>query len=497
MPVERLVCMRALHPDARFSPALKVPAACAQPWEADAALVDVIRARLTGFGPLTVGAIAEPLGLPPASVETALAALEREGYVMRGRFTPGATNDEWCERHLLARIHRYTVKRLRREIEPVERADFMRFLLHWQHLTPDTRGTGRDALAAVVEQLEGYEAAAGAWEDALLPARLTDYTAGGLDELCRSGKLVWTRIGAPARAAGTPVKTTPVVLLPRRHLRAWQALRDPDAQPALSARATQVRDALVTHGAMFFDALLDELHMLPVELEQALGELVSAGLVNADSFAGLRALLKPAVKRSATYAPRTRRGGALIGGMDDAGRWALVQRGAVPDDAPAPVPKRGATATDRDALEHIVWTLLRRYGVVFWRLLEREAEWLPSWRELVRVLQRLEARGEIRGGRFVAGIAGEQFALPEAIPVLREVRRQPGDGQFVCVTGVDPLNLAGTLLPGDKVPALAGNRLLFRDGVPIASLVSGTFHYAADLMPAAREDARLRLARRH
>ncbi|MBN3800542.1 DEAD/DEAH box helicase, partial [Burkholderia sp. Ac-20392] len=207
VPVERLVCVRALHPDARITPALKVPAACAQPWEADAALVDVIRARLTGFGPLALDSIATPLGLPPASIATALAALEREGYVMRGRFTPGTTTDEWCERHLLARIHRYTVKRLRREIEPVERADFMRFLFHWQHLTPDTRGTGRDALAAVVEQLEGYEAAASAWEDALLPARLTDYMAGGLDELCRSGKLVWTRIGAPARAAGTPVKT--------------------------------------------------------------------------------------------------------------------------------------------------------------------------------------------------------------------------------------------------------------------------------------------------
>ncbi|MCA8091268.1 DEAD/DEAH box helicase [Burkholderia anthina] len=495
VPVERLVCLRALHPDARPAPVLKVPAACAQPWEADAALVDVIRARLTGFGPLTLDAIAQPLGLPPSAIATALAALEREGYVMRGRFTPGATVDEWCERHLLARIHRYTVKRLRREIEPVERADFMRFLLHWQHLTPDTRGSGRDALAAVVEQLEGYEAAAGAWEDALLPARLTDYTAGGLDELCRSGKLVWTRIGAPARAAGTPVKTTPVVLLPRRHLGAWQALRDPAAQPALSARATQVRDALAAHGAMFFDALLDELHMLPVELEQALGELVSAGLVNADSFAGLRALLRPAVKRSATYAPRTRRGGALIGGMDDAGRWALVQRVTPPDDTPAP--KRGMAVTDPDALEHIVWTLLRRYGVVFWRLLEREADWLPSWRELVRVLQRLEARGEIRGGRFVAGLAGEQFALPEAIPILRELRRQPGDGQYVCVTGADPLNLAGTLLPGDKVPALAGNRVLFRDGMPVASLVSGTFHYAPDLTPAAREEARLRLARRY
>ncbi|MET3821042.1 ATP-dependent Lhr-like helicase [Burkholderia sp. PvR073] len=497
VPVERLVCIRALHPAARVAPALKVPATCAQPWDADAALVDVIRARLTGFGPLTLDAIAQPLGLPPATIATALAALEREGYVMRGRFTPGATTDEWCERHLLARIHRYTVKRLRREIEPVERADFMRFLFHWQRMTPDTRGTGRDALAAVVEQLEGYEAAASAWEDALLPARLTDYTAGGLDELCRAGKLVWTRIGAPARAAGTPVKTTPVVLLPRRHLGAWQALRDPDAQPALSARATQVRDALAAHGAMFFDALLDELHMLPVELEQALGELVSAGLVNADSFAGLRALLKPAVKRSATYAPRTRRGGALIGGMDDAGRWALVQRVSPPNDAPTPAPKRGAPATDPDALEHIVWTLLRRYGVVFWRLLEREADWLPSWRELVRVLQRLEARGEIRGGRFVAGLAGEQFALPEAIPILRELRRQPGDGQYVCVTGADPLNLAGTLLPGDKVPALAGNRVLFRDGVPVASLVSGAFHYAPELPPAAREDARLRLARRY
>ncbi|RKU04559.1 ATP-dependent DNA helicase [Burkholderia sp. Nafp2/4-1b] len=507
VPVERLVCLRELHPDARVAPALKVPAACAQPWEPDAALVDVMRARLTGFGPLALDAIAQPLGLQPAAIATALTALEREGYVMRGRFTPGATTDEWCERHLLARIHRYTVKRLRREIEPVERADFMRFLFHWQHLTPDTRGTGRDALAAIVEQLEGYEAAASAWEDALLPARLTDYTAGGLDELCRSGKLVWTRIGAPARAAGTPVKTTPVVLLPRRHLGAWQALRDPDAQPALSARATQVRDALVAHGAMFFDALLDELHMLPVELEQALGELVSAGLVNADSFAGLRALLKPAVKRSATYAPRTRRGGALIGGMDDAGRWALVQRVSAPNEAssssptptpsPTSTPKRGAGATDPDALEHIAWTLLRRYGVVFWRLLEREADWLPSWRELVRVLQRLEARGEIRGGRFVAGLAGEQFALPEAIPILRELRRQPGNGEYVCVTGADPLNLAGTLLPGDKVPALAGNRVLFRDGVPIASLVSGTFHYLPDLPPAAREDARLRLARRY
>lgn len=492
VPVERVVCLQALHPDAQFAPKLKVPDACAAPWEADAALVDVIRARLTGFGPLPVEAIAQPLGVSEGAAAAALAALEHEGYVMRGRFTPGGDVEEWCERHLLARIHRYTVKRLRREIEPVERADFMRFLLHWQHLTTDTRGSGREALAAVVEQLEGFEAAAGAWEDALLPARLADYTAGGLDDLCRSGKLVWTRIGAPARAAAGPVKTTPIVLLPRRDVAAWQALRDPEAQPALSARATQVRDALAAHGAMFFDGLLDELRILPVELEQALGELVSAGLANADSFAGMRALLRPSTKRNARYAPRGRRGGALIGGMDDAGRWALVQRPAPVEEPPT---RRTPTVTDPDALEHIAWTLLRRYGVVFWRLLEREADWLPSWRELVRVFQRLEARGEIRGGRFVAGLAGEQFALPEAIPVLREMRRQPGEGEFVCVSGADPLNLVGTLLPGDKVPALAGNRVLFRDGVPVASLVAGDFKYAPDLDAGARDDARVRLAR--
>ncbi|WP_323117948.1 DEAD/DEAH box helicase [Burkholderia alba] len=496
LPAERVACLRALHPDASLAPALKPPPGFADPWEAGAALIDVVRARLTGFGPSTVAEIAAPLGLPRAAIDAALAALESEGYVMRGRFTPGAPDEEWCERHLLARIHRYTVKRLRREIEPVERADFMRFLFHWQRVSPDTRGTGRDALAAVVEQLAGFEAAALAWEEALLPARLTDYMTGGLDALCRSGKLAWTRIGAPAKSASVPVKTTPVVLLPRRDLAAWQALRDPAAQPALSARGERVRDTLAAHGAMFFDELLADTHLLQVELEGALGELVAAGLVNADSFAGLRALLKPAVKRGAYWAPRTRRGGALIGGMDDAGRWALVRR-PVDDTREPTAPNRvpGFDATAPATLEHVAWTLLRRYGVVWWRILEREASWLPGWRALLRVYQRLEARGEIRGGRFIAGLAGEQFALPEAIPVLRDVRRQPPDGRMICVSGADPLNLVGTLLPGDKVPALAGNRVLYRDGVPVASLVAGQFVYADALDAHEREAARVHLAR--
>ncbi|KVN07909.1 MULTISPECIES: DEAD/DEAH box helicase [unclassified Burkholderia] len=526
---ERVACMRALYgEDVAPDPPLAPPPGFDAPWERDAALVDVIRARLTGFGPLTADALAAPLALPAASVAIALAALEREGYAMRGRFTPGARDDEWCERHLLARIHRYTVKRLRREIEPVELADFMRFLFHWQRVAPDTRGLGVDALAPVVHQLEGFEAAASAWEDEILPARLADYVTGGLDEPCRAGKLTWTRLGAPPKAASAPVKTTPVVLLPRRELAVWQALRDPAALPALSARAERVRATLAAYGAMFFDELTAHARLLPVELERALGELVAAGLVNADSFAGLRALIRPAAQRSAHRSSRVRRGGALIGGMDDAGRWALVQRLPLApldfdeddDDASGGSARRsGASVADADAdariaramraappptgrhaiapaaLEHVARTLLRRYGVVFWRILACEAEWMPGWRELLPVYRRLEARGEIRGGRFVAGLAGEQFALPDAIPILRELRRRPAEGLLLCVSGADPLNLTGTLLPGERVPALAGNRLLFRDGVPIAALVGGQFVYARELDAAGQDDARARLAR--
>ena len=496
LPVERLTCFQSLYPGARLAPPLAAPKGYAETWNADDALIDVLRARLTGFGPLPVGAIAQALGLPAASVEQSLTRLEAEGYVMRGRFTPQATEEEWCERHLLARIHRYTVKRLRREIEPVERHDFMRFLFEWQHLSPDTRSEGRDALAAVLEQLEGFQAAAGAWEEDILPTRVKAYANTSLDELCRAGKIVWTRLTERARGAAGPVRSTPIVLLPRAQVRVWSALLDPAKQPELSARAQSVCNTLVQHGAMFFDELLAEVRVLRMELESALGELVAAGLVNSDSFAGLRALLKPVARRNAFSSSRRVRSSALIGGMDDAGRWALVNRpgAAAASDS---VPERRRQFPP-EVLEHVAMTLLRRYGVVFWRLLEREAEWLPPWRDLLRVFQRLEARGVIRGGRFVNGLAGEQFALPEAIPVLREVRRHANDGAFVCVAGTDPLNLAGTLLVGERVPAVAGNRILYRDGVVVATLVSGTFWFEPSLeaVPAEREKARAWLARR-
>ena len=280
--------------------------------------------------------------------------------------------------------------------------------------------------------------------------------------LCRAGRVGWARLRTGGGGGGGPVRSTPIVLMPRRDMAVWTSVASGDStqEILLSSRAQAVADALREQGALFFDELLDTTRLLRTELEDALGELVAAGRVSADSFAGLRALLLPAAKRDGGRHRRLRR--HQFGGIEDAGRWALA-RTAAP----------GNGKTDPDAIEHIARTLLRRYGVVFWKLLEREAPWLPSWRELLRVYHRLEARGEIRGGRFVEGLVGEQFALPEAIAPLRAVRSRADDGELVCLSGCDPLNLVGTVLVGDKVPALAGSRVLYRDGMPIAALVGG------------------------
>jgi ATP-dependent Lhr-like helicase len=230
------------------------------------------------------------------------------------------------------------------------------------------------------------------------------------------------------------------------------------------------------HGASFFYELVEGSGLLRTQVEDALAELVACGLVTSDSFAGLRALLVPSNERKPFGGGRRRRRTVTFG-MDDAGRWALVRR-AVPE------PKPG-----QDAIEHIARTLLRRYGVVFWRLIEREAEWLPPWRDLLRVFRRLESRGEIRGGRFVAGFSGEQFALPDAVGLLREMRRRPASGAFVSISGADPLNLVGILTPGPRLAALTGNRLLYQDGVPIAFLSGGQVQFLNELEPAQEWEA--------
>jgi ATP-dependent Lhr-like helicase len=260
----------------------------------------------------------------------------------------------------------------------------------------------------------------------------------------------------------------------------WSAL-SPAPDPAqASPRAQAVIAVIREHGASFFDELAEGTGLLKPEVEEALAELVALGLVNSDSFAGLRALLMPADRRR-----RSRRGRALFG-MEDSGRWALARR-----LRPGAPEGQGAG----EAAEHLARTLLRRYGVVFWRLLEREAAWLPPWRDLLRVYRRLEARGEIRGGRFVAGFAGEQFAAPEAVGMLREIRRKPHSGEWISLSGADPLNLVGILTPGAKLGALTVNRVLYRDGLPVALLSGGEPQFLETLDTAAEWQAKKTLLR--
>ncbi|MGA2043226.1 MAG: DEAD/DEAH box helicase [Roseiarcus sp.] len=475
---ERAAQFRALWPTAGAEPA----------GERDAALVEILRGRLEGLGPVTPAALAAPLGLGPDAIAAALAALQAEGFAMRGRFTPGVEADEWCDRRLLARIHRYTVNRLRAEIEPVAARDFLRFLFAWQHVTAETRLEGPDALGATVLQLEGFEAPAGAWESEILPARVADYEPAWLDDACLAGRVSWARLrprGAPqdgVERTAAPVRTTPIALLARRQAPLWRALSAGGEPARPGAGAKIVAEFIGEHGASFFDDILAGAGLLRSQVEDSLAELVALGLVTSDSFGGLRALLVPSSRRKPSPGTRRRRS-AVAYGMESAGRWALAR----------------AVGTGREpgaeAVEHVARTLLRRYGVVFWRALEREAAGLPPWRDLLRVYRRLEARGEIRGGRFVAGFSGEQFALPEAIGLLRASRRSDGSDEWVSLSGADPLNLIGVLTPGPKLPALAGNRVLYRDGLLVASLAGGQTQFHATLDSAGEWRARKLLAR--
>ncbi len=486
---ERLPQLQLLFADAALVPAIQSPTDCGMAVHDRAhAVAELLRGRLGGLGPVAFETLAAALPVDRSELHVALLQLQDEGVAMQGDFT-GAGQVEWCERHLLARIHRYTLARLRREIEPVEVRDYVRFLCDWQKLTRATQVSGPDALAGVLAQLEGYEAPAAAWESELLPARVSDYSIAWLDDQCTAGRTLWTRLRASSAEADNPrapasVRATPVVLLPRRTSAHWTRLVQSQGEAApLSSRAQKVLAYFATHGASFFDDLVEGAGLLRTELEDALAELVARGRVHCDSFAGLRALLVPASRRGSGRGSRR----ASLFGLQDAGRWAALPQ--------APVTAQPARGHPPESVEHVARSLLRRYGVVCWRLLEREAAWLPPWRELVRVLQRLEARGEIRGGRFIAGLSGEQFALPEAIALLREVRRRACDGEFICVSAADPLNLAGTLLPGDKVPRIAGARLLLRDGLVVATLVAGDVAYAASLAPAEHAQAKQRLLR--
>jgi ATP-dependent helicase Lhr and Lhr-like helicase len=491
---ERLPQFRVLWPAATLEPAIAAPATAADgDGGREEALVEILRGRLEGLGPVTRESLAAPLGLAEHDVAAALAALETEGFAMRGRFTPAAIGDEWCERRLLARIHGYTVKRLRAEIEPVAARDFLRFLLSWQRVAPDARMQGPGAIDTVVAQLEGFEAPAAAWESEILPTRIAGYEPRWLDDRCLAGQVAWMRLrprsgrsgnGSETRAA--PVRTTPITLLPRRYALHWTSLSPPADDVGPGARGQTVADYIRQHGASFFDELVDGTGLLRTQVEEALAELVALGLVSSDSFGGLRALLVPSAERAPLAGARHRRRTAKFG-MEAAGRWALARRPRHAKSEPAQAAS--------EHVEHVARTLLQRYGVVFWRLIDREAAWLPPWRDLLRVYRRLESRGEIRGGRFVAGFSGEQFALPDAVGMLREIRRQPAAGALISLSGADPLNLVGILTPGPRLPALTGNRLLYRDGLPIALLAAGAVQFLETLDAASEWEAHKALLR--
>jgi len=452
-------------------------------------LAGILRGRLEGLGPVTPTALAAPLGLEAGDIAGALLELESDGSVMRGRFLPGVNDEQWCDRRLLARIHQHTIRRLRAEIDPVAARDFLRFLFAWQHVAEDTRLEGQDALPAALAGLEGFEAPARSWETEILPARIKDYEPFWLDAQCQAGKVAWARLTVPppgpAKARpSTPVRATPIALLDRRHVPLWMALVPAADAGEPGPRAKALLECLKHEGALFFDELTGAAHLLRTQAEEGLGELVALGVVTSDSFAGLRALLVPSNQRKPIAGAR-RRGRVLDFDIESGGRWSLIRR-----------PRRDGAELSRDAaVEQAARTLLRRYGVVFWRMLARESGWLPPWRDLLRVYRRMEARGEIRGGRFVAGFAGEQYALPEAVGLLRDIRRKPDPDQWVSLSAADPLNLAGVLTPGGKLAGLTANRLLYRGGVPVAVLSGGKVEFLSELSTADRREAEKRLIR--
>ena len=491
IPAERLTQFRAVWPEATLEPEITPPPDHQATWSRDQALVEILRGRLEGLGPVTQTALAAPLALESDATAGALAVLESEGTILRGRFVAGVNDDQWCDRRLLARIHHTTIRRLRAEIEPVAARDFLRFLFAWQHVAEDTRLEGPHALPAVLNLLEGFEAPAASWETEILPTRVEGYEPAWLDTQCITGRSTWARLTPPTNGNGraratTPVRTTPITLLDRRQTAQWLSLSPPKGSAVPSPRAQSLLDCLRAHGAQFFEELVEASHLLRPQVEEALGELVALGMVTSDSFAGLRALLVPSSRRQPIAGAR-RRGRIVPFAIENGGRWALVRRTS---------PTGSADDQVKDvAIEHVARTLLQRYGVVFWRLLGREAGWLPPWRDLLRVYRRLEARGEIRGGRFVSGFSGEQYALPKAVGLLRETRRQAPCEQWISLSGADPLNLIGILTPGPKLPALTDNRLIYRDGVPVATRSAGTVDFLTTLDSASRWEAEKRLVR--
>ena len=476
---ERLKSARLLYPDSAIAPHIddydRTPTS-----DQESAATETLRGWMESSGPQTQSSLSQRFALPTEVMEAALLRLEAEGQILRGRFTASAATHgseiEWCNRRVLARIHRLTLGRLRREIEPVNARDFMRFLYHWQHVKPGTQLYGPDGALHVIKQLQGYEVSAAAWEGDVLRRRVGKYAPELLDQLCLSGAVVWGRLSPhPAfddqerGKSGTarrvrPTRSAPVALFLREDV-SWlleaaatrasafapsgSAELRRDQQQGLSGGARQVLESLGRRGASFLADVVRETRQLTSVVEDALWELAAAGLVTADGFENLRALIDPK-RRLATAKHPSRRPRFVPG------RWALLSAFASPRlDEALRRDKRGADSLSTDTLEAVARQLLLRWGVVFRDLVARETI-TPPWCDLLITFRRMEAQGEIRGGRFVSGFVGEQFARPEAIELLREVRRDQSVGAAPHVSAADPLNLAGIITPGCRISPLSG-----------------------------------------
>jgi ATP-dependent Lhr-like helicase len=481
---ERWPLVLAVWPNAEARPAISVPAGVRRDWPREEAIVYLVRGRMECSGPTTAAIIARDLGLDVSEVDGALAALENQGTVLRGRFT-GEAELEWCDRRLLARIHRLTLEGLRRQIAPVPPEQFVRFLLRHQHVLPEARLRGQAGVLELVEQLEGFEAPAGHWERHLLPSRMDSYAPGWLDGLTFFGQAAWGRIRPqPVKAAdnghgvGRPLKaltrSTPITLMVRDHV-PWllapvEETNDAQVAPAaLSGNALAAYEALVRHGALFPVQLGAILKVPAAHVDDVLGELAARGLATSDGYAALRTLLGGARRGRRSAARWTARRSRIPSPRAPAGRWTLLRSAFTLAVAP------------EERTEHWCRLLLRRYGVMFRDLLASESA-APSWQDLVRTYRRLEARGEIRGGRFVAGVAGEQYALPEVIQTLRLVANHPEEAPII-LPATDPLNFSGRISAGPRVPALPRQHIAIVGGRVNVHGAASPGHVARIMIP--------------
>jgi len=451
---EKLSSFRVLYPDAELQPL--IDSAERESLTADDARLAMVTGWMMHLGPTNTEQLATMLHQQANEIDIALLRLEAKGLVLRGKFALRDSSTEWCDRRLLARIHRLTLGTLRKQVQPATPAQFMRWLGRWQHLAPGTQLSGERGLLEIVRQLQGFEIPANAWERQILPQRLRDYDPAHLDHLCLTGAVGWGRLSPhpatlEATAGGTrrvvPTSVAPVTFFLREESDWMPPARHQDPgelQRCLSPAAVEVFTYLLGRGASFFADIVRGTGRLKAEVETALWELVAAGVVTADGFDNLRTLISP--KRNHGSAARNRRP------RHSSGRWTILN----------PEPARDHNAT----LEAACRMLLDRYGVVFRELLARESV-LPKWRELLLTFRRLEDRGEVRGGRFVSSFIGEQFALPEAVESLRAIRNAPPAEETITVSAADPMNLVGIIVPGERVPAISGNLVSFRDGAAV------------------------------